>query len=101
MMVYLVVRYEEKDEVKRLGARWNPEKRKWYCRLGDIHRFGKWLPGQKVIEGIESMDQAARKPVETQMTDFSLPQCDCKTPPWEECEHTAYIDPEVVEIAKL
>ena len=28
--VYLSVPYEEKDEAKKLGAKWNPQKQKWY-----------------------------------------------------------------------
>lgn len=29
--VYLRVRYEDKDDAKSMGARWNPEKKKWYA----------------------------------------------------------------------
>ena len=28
--IYLNVPYEEKDAAKKLGARWDPEQRKWY-----------------------------------------------------------------------
>lgn len=28
--LYLDVPYKEKDEAKSLGARWDPEKKKWY-----------------------------------------------------------------------
>ena len=29
--VYLEVSFAKKDEAKRLGARWNPEARRWWC----------------------------------------------------------------------
>lgn len=32
-MVFLDVPYHEKDEAKRLGARWDPEVRKWYIPM--------------------------------------------------------------------
>ncbi len=33
-VVFLVVPYQEKDEVKRLGARWDPEGAKVVCPEG-------------------------------------------------------------------
>jgi hypothetical protein len=29
--VYLHVPYEDKEDAKSLGCRWDPEKKKWYC----------------------------------------------------------------------
>lgn len=45
MSLYLNVPYKEKDEVKSLGAKWNPKVKKWYI---DIHpeeytKFSKWI----------------------------------------------------------
>jgi len=31
---YLSVSYEDRDLAKRLGARWDPSVRKWYCTKG-------------------------------------------------------------------
>jgi len=31
---YLNVSYEDRDLAKRLGARWDPSVRKWYCAKG-------------------------------------------------------------------
>ena len=43
--VDLQVRYEEKDEAKQLGARWDPAKKVWYVPDGlDPSPFGRWLP---------------------------------------------------------
>lgn len=39
----LDVPYSEKDEAKRLGARWNPERRVWYVPEGvDPRPFSRW-----------------------------------------------------------
>lgn len=44
-MMRLIVDYAEKDLVKRLGAKWNPEEKFWYTKDGvDLKPFAKWLP---------------------------------------------------------
>lgn len=45
-LVYLDVPYEEKDEVRALGARWDPARKKWYVdtRTTPLEPFEKWLP---------------------------------------------------------
>lgn len=41
----LNVPYGEKDEAKALGARWNPDLKKWYATDGtEYYRFLRWLP---------------------------------------------------------
>jgi hypothetical protein len=41
----LNVPYSEKDEAKSKGARWDPQKKKWYVPDGiDLQLFKKWLP---------------------------------------------------------
>ncbi|MBZ4194314.1 MAG: exodeoxyribonuclease VII large subunit, partial [Candidatus Contendobacter sp.] len=43
---FLHVEYREKDEVKRLGARWNGSQ--WYVPVGrDLAQFARWLPVQE------------------------------------------------------
>jgi hypothetical protein len=43
--LFLDVPFEQKDEVKRLGARWDPAVRRWFVSVGiDLERFGPWLP---------------------------------------------------------
>lgn len=44
---YLNVPIEEKDEAKALGAKWDPELKKWYCNPADVSQFAKWLPQQE------------------------------------------------------
>ena len=47
-MLLLNVPYEEKDEAKALGARWNADIKKWYVFSGkDYHKFDKWIARKK------------------------------------------------------
>ena len=45
MKTWLTVPYEEKDEAKRLGARWSPIEKRWYVEnVENIGAFLKWIP---------------------------------------------------------
>lgn len=47
-MILLEVPFSEKDSAKSLGARWNPQEKKWYVPESledDLTPFEKWLPG--------------------------------------------------------
>lgn len=38
--------FHEKDEAKRLGAKWDPDAKKWFVRYNDraeLTRFARWL----------------------------------------------------------
>lgn len=44
-VTYLVTPFNEKDQVKALGARWDPGRRQWYVPEGrDLAPFAAWLP---------------------------------------------------------
>jgi len=44
MKRYLNVPYNEKDEAKKLGARWSPFYKSWYIEeIPDIIPFIKWM----------------------------------------------------------
>lgn len=44
---YLTTSFKDKDAVKALGARWDPDARKWYVPAGrDLAPFATWLPAQ-------------------------------------------------------
>lgn len=44
-MTKLNVPYAEKDEARRLGARWDGERKTWYVPAGAIlTTFERWLP---------------------------------------------------------
>lgn len=47
MALLLNVPYSQKDEVKSLGAKWNPTLKKWYAdNKSDYHKFRKWFSNQ-------------------------------------------------------
>lgn len=41
-MVYIKVPFDEKDEAKGLGAKWDNTKKSWYCNKKDADKFSKW-----------------------------------------------------------
>lgn len=45
MKLYIDVPYQEKDEAKALGAKWNPKVKKWYINVmqEDYINFSKWI----------------------------------------------------------
>jgi exodeoxyribonuclease VII large subunit len=46
VMIHLNVPFLEKDQVKVLGARWDPVKKAWYVPAGvEVKLFARWLPG--------------------------------------------------------
>lgn len=48
-ITYLEVPYAEKDEAKLLGARWDPQQKKWYVpREIELTEFGRWLPENEI-----------------------------------------------------
>ena len=51
---YLKSKYSDKDEIKKLGGKWDGLKKSWYCSIleGDtikLKKFKKWLPKDIVI----------------------------------------------------
>jgi hypothetical protein len=47
MRTNLIVKYEEKDTVRRLGAKWDNARKVWYIEnMTDIQPFMKWIPDQ-------------------------------------------------------
>jgi ssDNA-binding Zn-finger/Zn-ribbon topoisomerase 1 len=40
---YLKVSFADKDKVKSLGAKWDSDKKAWYCPDGDQSKFSKWI----------------------------------------------------------
>ena len=41
--VYLNVPFADKDHAKKLGARWDPQKKQWYCQSQHQQSFARWL----------------------------------------------------------
>lgn len=50
-MIKLSVSYDDKDEAKKLGAKWSGKQETWYVLEGtDLQPFYKWLPKEKKVE---------------------------------------------------
>ena len=48
MSLIIDVPYAEKDEAKSLGAKWNPNLKKWYVEeRKNYYKFEKWILGNK------------------------------------------------------
>ena len=59
MRYYLDTRYEDRVEVKRLGARYDPNKKRWYYqREADAPKFSKW----RLLETVSEDSLAENKP---------------------------------------
>jgi len=109
MRVNLNCPYAEKDAAKRLGARWDADKKVWYVvDPPDLLVFSRWLrayPAQD--KPPPAAKRQAHKPksnkhkpqrcksrpiVEGQVFAVTggefAPLCDCDVLPWEDCEHT-------------
>ncbi len=57
---FLVVEYAQRSAVKALGARWDPQERKWYVPDGrDVAPFSAWLPSEMRSTGVELAAPAA------------------------------------------
>lgn len=90
MRTNLQVPFAEKDEAKRLGARWDPARRLWYVQnAADLSAFSRWLPGT-ALDGAT----APQKPTSTRKPATSAAlvkvgaryfELDCECLPWEGC----------------
>lgn len=93
MRMNLKVPFAEKEEAKKLGARWDAAMKLWYViSEGDLDAFSRWSP-MSYEESTASQPSKAIKAVKVQAavgkvyigSDY-LPLariCDC--PPWEVC----------------
>lgn len=58
----LFVFFQEKDEVRRLGARWDPARKVWYIEnLDDLTPFLPYLKHRHLLEPTRTSAQPARK----------------------------------------
>ncbi len=95
MRTDLRVPYAEKDEAKRLGARWDPARKVWYIEnVADTAPFSRWMPstGTDSLSGAGTPAKAA-PPNRAQSAGIPItgsnyaPQarvCDCL--PWDVCD---------------
>ena len=67
--INLKVPFNEKDQAKSLGARWNAEAKLWYVPVGvDAAPFEKWLSSELNVVPNMAPDQTAAKPTEKYVT---------------------------------
>jgi hypothetical protein len=94
MRTNLKVPFTEKDEAKKLGARWDAARKLWYVEdKEDMSPFARWL---SAVSGTESVNVASsiQTPIKKNHSDgitiigskyVEHPRvCDCL--PWDECE---------------
>jgi hypothetical protein len=101
MRINLVTPFAEKDAVKALGARWDPNKKLWYITdVADLAPFLRWIPdldaATDTSAGGNARPRASAPKAQSQQsrssaTTFAIdvPHCGCDVLPWEDCEHTA------------
>lgn len=72
--INLKVPFNEKDQAKSLGARWNAEAKLWYVPQGvDAAPFEKWVTSASNAAANISPKQAATKPVVNNNTSANAP----------------------------
>lgn len=50
---YLIAPFRDKDQVKALGGRWDPDRRQWYVPEGkDLQLFAAWLPSESALPAV-------------------------------------------------
>jgi len=94
MRLNLKVAFAEKDEAKKLGARWDAARKLWYIDGHlDASLFEKWQPTPHDASATESPAQKRNVPrqaapagnVHVGSRFVELPRvCDCL--PWDDCE---------------
>lgn len=53
---YLFVPFDDKDEAKRLGARFDGQKKCWYVPAGtDLSAFSKWMPSSGAVKSVKKL----------------------------------------------
>ena len=58
---YLAVPYDEKDDAKQLGAKWDRQAKAWYVPAGvDLEAFTPWLPAKGSVHIAVDVDPAAQ-----------------------------------------
>ena len=75
-MIYLECPFNEKDECKSLGGKWDPEKKKWYIPDGiDSSKFAKWIINTE--DSIISEHQVTKRIIELSPSslDFQISKC--------------------------
>ena len=79
--IYLNVPYKDKDQAKALGARWDPEAKKWYTAPQSLQALSQWANPSDLAEIKPPAPQAGPPPVHMEETDkfhtlqYGCPRC--------------------------
>lgn len=94
MRLNLKVPFAEKDEAKKLGARWDPARKLWYIEnKEDLAPFSRWSPSPHDTAAETAQPQKRASVARQASSGFvhvgskyvEHPRvCDC--PPWEVCD---------------
>ncbi len=93
MRTNLKVPFAEKDEAKKLGARWDPARKLWYVEnKDDMSPFERWMSGGSKVDGVvapskKSPVEKTHSPGITVIGSKYVAQakvCDCL--PWDDCD---------------
>ena len=88
MKVILKVPYEEKDQAKLLGARWDSAKKTWFVLDPEnLSIYARWL-GKPAEEFYKGKQRKSKHWAITAPKNGFKPLCDCPVLPWEPCKHT-------------
>ena len=55
--IYLTVSYDNKDEAKQLGAKWDKDKKKWYAPNGEPKLVERWGEQARILTVLEGEDR--------------------------------------------
>lgn len=86
MRVDLKVPFAEKDEAKKLGARWDAARKIWYVEdKADMAAYSKWSPVSNESAGaaVAKQQSTGKVIVGSHYRECSR-VCDCL--PWDDCE---------------
>ncbi|WP_343034962.1 DUF5710 domain-containing protein [Aromatoleum diolicum] len=94
MRLNLKVPFAEKDQAKKLGARWDAGRKIWYVEgKDDVTPFSRWSPTPhdasvgdvRTQKSVAAKNQASSGKVHVGSDYVAHPRvCDC--PPWEVCD---------------
>lgn len=95
MRVNLATPFADKDQVKALGARWDPARKVWYVLdPKDLTPFMRWIPDLVAATQAAAVPAPAPRRAAAQRTPtataarIEVPDCGCAALPWEDCVHT-------------
>lgn len=93
MRLNLKVPFAEKDEAKKLGARWDAARKLWYIQqVADLAPFARWSPQAAAPGEAAAAPAVSASGARQQSTGKFVPgsayvetTVACSCPPWETC----------------